>query len=1269
MDENKGEATAESKELAKQQSNADGVGAAVALAFPTSFQDPTPILAPLRDKHSNYAAVAKTCLHLNQFALNGSSSALDDTSSGVAQSTLLHDPSLAGSLNGAFASLIECLQTHMDRRAKILCCQTLAIVARSTYARLRHSPQLFALRESTNSRLEDEVGTDIPMALVGAALEDTDDGVAASALQALGILCLSSGATTGTMVEDELWREITSMVQQRPSPYSPTLADVEDEESYIPQVELQTRILENVISPRLLQLVWRVVAFEQDSHVGMILPVLTTSLVHLSKTSVTLYTMNRETYAKRWVELDFVNLVNTVVQVLLLPAMQSTKKGQVAHAAAMSAVRLVHICPQASWVNEVCKWATLVLQEELSLDSVGIGPSLESTMTNLSSLLICARAVPLPERMSILSFCFDKVRTLPSTTVASYGIHTAGLLLEAHGMWHYRRPARVALLAEIALSFFIDGPIDSSADAKNPRSSSLDSFMKSNAFAAAIKEIQKGKAVQFREEVALAFCMVATGVGRRHKDAPEYSSDASPNPSSYGLAAPKDDFSEWARMSVMVLNTFNSCLGWGRGDTSSQSYMEEDLSLLVATQASYMRLVQELVHAVGLLPSTSVMLKMAPVATPPHILWDQIEESAEFLGQYDCNPINNQGILDKVGKALDQCIKKELKGEGITNHHLRIFLLALTADQWVQARYIATKKEFEGKVSGPANVNASSATDLLQALSPRRMFAKVVEDQKNHIEAYPKKKKDLYKKYAQDTVTICVACIENIALTASDWRKRFGNSADVKSIFNAAIASLQGLGPNGEVDPHTPVLPVCQGAIERVQAAFGSNDQPSIDHLSLSPLLLNAPDLRRRPAVTASRSTQGKDSYNEGYLMQLSRLIVAARIDRCVLGLPAVSSLRGAVRKQNWLRLALPPLPLGRNPQVPISALPKFSWGSGVSAPLGGSDAAAMTLAYSVRRNMRYDGENEFRLMVTMRVHNITAVEVAEGMRLSLGLLQEAAATSLDGQDPVSIGIMNSLNEDGEEFMNESTLSSATSLYKLELNSGDHLTWEVMMDPLPMTGAIRLQPAVEYRAMEDEAAHSTWIGVEAKDGDEDDSSAVSGMSQKSLSNQNESENKENEQKLNITIPGEEMKLSPMVGLQPCPLVFFRDGCGDVDTFRFLWSRMPFQITPLKIAPESNGASIQVSFDTLRLAALSMVKFQGNAIPGGDVTKLWAFLSLSGKRVLFVLAESAGDSRRRGPADKTIHVRGDDKQLLCCLTGTASARTSLVAALLPGMRPL
>lgn len=1276
MDEKpKDAATAKKNEKEEKISkHIDNIGAAILLSFPSNHPDPTPHLAPLRDKHSTYMAVAKSCLFLNQFALNGSSSTMEDVHS-VESSSLFHDGSFATSLSAAFSGLMETIQNHDDRRAKIVCCKTLATLARATYARIRHSPHLFAMRDSTNNRLEDEVGTDVPMTLVSAALDDPDDGVATSAIYALGTMTLSTSSTPGTLVEDELLREILAMIQGRPAPYAPTVAVVMDEDSKIPQMELQTRIFENVISPRLLQLVCRITAFDSLQHIRMILPVLTASLVHLAKTSPpAIYGMDRTTYVKRWVELDFVNLVNDVVEVLLLPVMQSSLDGQLSTSAAVASIRLVHACPHAPWVRDVLYWAILVLKEEFASVS-----SLEAKLTTLSTLVIACRAVPLPERSPTLKFVFEKVLELPCTTMAPHGIHSPGLLLELPiaGIAQYRRPARVAFFAEIALSYLGDGPVESTENAK-VRSGAFDKFMKSSEAVSAIKDTQSGKVIQIREEFVLTFCMMAVEVGRKLRSPQDNGGDmhkSASQPQPMVVTTSQDDFLEWVRMSLTMLNSFSSCLSW----SGSSSYMEEELSLLVAAQASYIRLAQELLHAAGMLSPTSVSLRMAPTASPPNMLWDQMEESAAYLGKYETvGDLLNNGLKDKISKIMDNFISKELKGSGVVSHHMRAYLLALAADQWVFGRFLAIKKEYAGS-NGDRDkngMNVQSTSNLLTALCPRRIFSKVVESHKSQIENYGKKKKELYKKYSQDTVTACVACIENIALAVCDWKKQFGNNADIKTILNLAVQSLQGKTA-GNDDSQSPVLPVCQGAIERIQAAFSSNEQASIDTMSI---LSSTGELKRRPVVRASRSNQGKDSYNEGYMMQLIRQIAASRADQFILSTPMVQSFQGEARKQNWLRLALPPLPAARNPQVSVNSISRFSWGSCVSAPSGGSDAAAMTLAYSVRRNLRYDGESEFRLMVVMRVHNVTAVEVPDGLCLELGIAHETAATSLDAMDPTSVEIRKSLLEGSDELSGATALSSAVAIYKHELKSGDHITWEIMLDALPMTGAMSLHPSIVYRSMEEEAPYATWVAADTNDAD-GEASVASAASQKSASKSLDGSSKgdleeekkesssEKDEKQHITIPGDSMQLSPMVGLQPCPLVFFRDGCGDIDTFRFLWSRMPCQTPPLKVALLPNGDSLQVSFDTLRLAAISMIRFPGESIPGGYVTKLWAFMAFNGKRVLFVMAQSEADTGKNGSKDKTIHVRGDDKDLLSCLTGTFTARRHLVAALERGLHPL
>lgn len=110
--------------------------------------------------------------------------------------------------------------------------------------------------------------------------------------------------------------------------------------------------------------------------------------------------------------------------------------------------------------------------------------------------------------------------------------------------------------------------------------------------------------------------------------------------------------------------------------------------------------------------------------------------------------------------------------------------------------------------------------------------------------------------------------------------------------------------------------------------------------------------------------------------------------------------------------------------------------------------------------------------------------------------------------------------------------------------------------------------------------------------------------------------------------------------------------------------MSCQLTPFKLVADSSyEEGSHTSHDAMRLAALSNVKFEGDPVPGGMVTHLWAFMSPKGKRVMCVLGEQEGED------SKTLHVRGDDKQLLLCLAGTSSSRGALISALKPGLTPL
>jgi len=109
--------------------------------------------------------------------------------------------------------------------------------------------------------------------------------------------------------------------------------------------------------------------------------------------------------------------------------------------------------------------------------------------------------------------------------------------------------------------------------------------------------------------------------------------------------------------------------------------------------------------------------------------------------------------------------------------------------------------------------------------------------------------------------------------------------------------------------------------------------------------------------------------------------------------------------------------------------------------------------------------------------------------------------------------------------------------------------------------------------------------------------------------------------------------------------------------------MPYQLTPFKLVKDPiSEEKLPIFYDAIRLATISNLSFSGDPVSGGMVTHLWAFINPHGKRAMFVLGEQEGDK------SKTLHVRGDDKQLLLCLTGTSISRNALISALQPGYKP-
>ena len=1226
----------------------------ISFGFPAPSADPTSALVPLRDDLSAYALVAKSCLQLNQYAGHGSSAHVQETSS-VASSALFHDPSYATIISESFAALTFCIQEHKDRRCRILACKTLALLARSAYARIRHSPLVYSMREPTVNRLEDEVGSEIPTTLSTAALEDPDDGVSASAVEALGILTLSSSPTTGTLVEDELLREIQSIAFCRVTPYAPTLRAVVDEDPSIPQTELQTRVFENILSPRLLQLVERILQYPSTTHTTLALPCLTASLIHQIKTTPSqLAGLDRSTYAKRWSELDARGLVDSTVHQLLLPALQSHVDGALARTAAFCALRLAHACPYAAWVVTVARRVPLVLCFGVVVVVVGqASPALEHQLAGLAATLIAVRALPLPERVPQLhKVAVHIVNHLPATVAAPVGISSPGLLLPKVG--GYRRPARVGLWTEIAVSFFLDGPSSSSSSSSRSRADLLKSFLSTPLLANIIGEKSKSSCLDLQPELLLVFTTVAVETGRRFRVGADGNVQVT-DPRSPAVE-------EWLKLAGAVLKAFVSCVLLG----PKPAYLEEDLSLMTAGLASYVQLLQEYLHMIGLLnTSCSVAVKLTTNACPPHILWDRMAESAALLSKFESV---DMGGLEQTTKLMDEVVLHERK-TGISSHHMRLFLLALAADHWVQGRIASIRGQIDASMAKQA-LNVASGREIILALDPKRLLAKVFAA---HVPPTNTNRRDPVKKLALETVRMSVACIENIALTAVNWRRRFGSS-DPKKLVSGAVGVLQGKSDETPDDDNIRTImgPLCEAAVRRIQTYYegeGSGSGAIDSTFQFSELVMQPSKTKIKPLISSTRPPPcRKDVYMRAYLMQLSRETISSRAQQAVLSFPAADSLLSPARPTNWLRLAVPPLPASRDGRVLGNyGMPLAAWGTSVVSSSAASDPAQLVLACTPSRHLRYDGEEEYCIAVTLRAFNMTAVDFPDGVRLELGISRR----EVDLEDKASQKFAESLESTPASLMGEAPHVSSAAVYKNELRSGHCLTWEIELRHLTKSSVVDLVPSVVFRnvRVEPEDIGSKWVGDtvgggessaaggESKTGEDDFQVTNTGISGTTV----KGDELETE---NVRVSGEPLSLSALVGFQPCPLVFFRDRWGDSETFRFLWFRMPHQLAPLKVGQETGELSAPPAHPiSQKIASMSMLRWDGEAIPGGFAAKAWALTTTSGLRVLCIYAEADNESKQ------ALYFRGECKSSLYGLAGSEASRRALVCALLPGMLPL
>ena len=715
----------------------------------------------------------------------------------------------------------------------------------------------------------------------------------------------------------------------------------------------------------------------------------------------------------------------------------------------------------------------------------------------------------------------------------------------------------------------------------------------------------------------------------------------------------------------------------------------------------------EVFYAVGfLLPHSSVTLHLVPVSAPPRILLlEDLAVAISSLAQF--KELAKCAFARKdLQKLADQFLEFEFR-EGVPSRHVRIALLSILTDHWVQ-----TREEEEGTDSKNFNMDDLNARELLTVLSEE--ISCLSTDLDDGMST---------PKVILNYLDVCVAAVENIALIACDWCRRHGTNGERRGtlnqeideesayIINTAMAALEGRNLrendvlnddiNGQNNQHHyPNLPVCAEAAQRIESVRMSNTTDSALYSQL--VTSAAQDYMRRvnvpedgePEVFAQLDLSpfifpdepndsplvASDAHLHAYFVHYCRQIIGSRTDLSILSStlalanePIQSSQDKkqvmVVRSKNWLRLTAPPLPLHRLPEAGLPLGSRVGWTGGLTTLSGSSDPVNFVLAYAVRRCPRYDCEPEFKLIVTMRMYNMTAVTIARGVRMDLRVTQQKSAFAVEG----------------EEETESNVLTSATTVYKHEIKAGDHVTWEVSVDDWPMKGTIELHSSVTFREIESEQPSTKVIGptvvpaVENLKKPPPQSSSSSSMSDEESKSDDEATDAEgetvedrtlieDEDEVDLTLTGEPVRLSPVIGLQPCPLVFFRDGHGDENTFRFLWYQMPHRMPEMILFPAIPGVKVGSNTDDFAagIAGIATIPLDEYIDELGVATTGWAFMTLGGDRLMCLMVESDTDMEGEQERTSTLHFRADDEALLLSIMGSDAARNSVVGSLTRGL---
>jgi hypothetical protein len=1151
-------------------------------------------LSQLRDPNSSFRAVARSCLVCQQLTQSPNNSDQDasallslENPIRIQSTSVYHIQRYQRLIHRVVSSLTTCLSTHTSSVCKSLAASTLASTARASYARLHFDAQIFSVRlpPSVATRLEDECGNGVAHTLMIAAIEQGDDAVSSASFEALGILTLDSNS-------DALAAEVRGIVCNTNHTVFTTETGFGNTESAHEMREMQSKIWDNILFPRMQRILHRISLYSSCHNLAKAIPVVTATFVHALTQGLDTTPARRalqcgkSAHAKRaWVESDAERLVAEFVDRILLPCfVQQRSKmadASVQHAAAVACIRLSSVCPVARWRVPACRNAVLTLSRQLD------------EMISPASQTIASQSVPASANVAVETLSGLAAILLVALRGVPVTERTPGLASVLRATLLSNSP--VGLLTEIALSVMLDGSKDigpsaievdhhAASEGKEriigTRSKLLNRIFLDNNLPTSLGSHTVGC------ELVWVFCAVFQQIGVKHNHAMMRDMSAA---------------ADWSNIGLVLLDNFASVVGAGELHSNSP--------LAAAATEAYSKLLAAMLKlATGFPPaSLSISENMFIVAEEESSIGDISNTVVGVPGESSSRLALT---LFKLTHALTFkrstfYANQNTANTSLESMKLNIQLNATLCDAWL-GQCIANN---DAKQSNKEQLDI--AFELLSLCrSDMMMLLQTISEgiEKEHFTL------------ALHLIRVSIACVATVACASEVISYGINgktnhlpeDEADNK-VGAAAISALNGVFTAVKEISQQLATSFKQGAGLCAAVAEDSNNAAS--HISgfmrgigqyYHEDIVTALQPSNFPSYTSLRMPPVKPNETQASsLYQQARLGLDHRTN---LAIDAYSStttsmlFSKSIRPFNPLRMnhtfsqtSIQVHQLVR--ELPLLIPERTNNEANVISLAGSSDPVSLLMSTSMRQTRASDSGECMALVVTMRLHNITAVPLRNGVRLDVAF-----------------------NEEGDNS------ACTTSLYRSEIEAGDYITWEIILGSW-VIGELSVRATMTFLGIEKETLTHKWLhgGGEPADDVSDESPLVAGD--------------DFEGTMDVTIPCEPTTISTLFTLQPCPLVFYRGASGDVEAFDSYWCQL------------EHTSEIRFTAPTPQQDPAIDVRKGHVTLPSDGITGC-AFITPSGDRILCKHQRSVD-----GP--HCLFIKSNSSELMSSLLGTLSLKTSFL----------